>query len=410
MSDGDGHRASDGLSALVDALTGEADSLLAVIRSRLEERFPTYAALPADLLDTHLRLSLEHTLASVRAAGPGTPDDADVAAMADVGEAEAEAGIPIDDLLGVWRIGLQHVSARARELATDLGLAESVALDFMEATLAWSDVAMAATARAHRRAELELSRRDQERRAGFALGVLQGTLGPAAIRTLAAAYGIEPGREYVAIRARPADDAARWQLERALGFHTAAPHRPGLSTPVEGDVAGFLREPPAPVDSGVVGVGPRRPIERLSESFRLASRALTTAIGFGLTGVFDLGSLGIRPAIVADHDVAAALHERYLAPVLATGSGAEVLTTVRTYFEHGMHVERAADAPHIHQNTLRYRVGRFEELTDVSLRDTTVALEVWWALQAEGATVTGADDRRTPGDPDRRRDPPQARS
>jgi DNA-binding PucR family transcriptional regulator len=52
------------------------------------------------------------------------------------------------------------------------------------------------------------------------------------------------------------------------------------------------------------------------------------------------------------------------------------------YLECGMHVERTAEKLVVHPNTVRYRIGRFEELTDASLRDVSVAGEVWWALQA----------------------------
>jgi len=30
---------------------------------------------------------------------------------------------------------------------------------------------------------------------------------------------------------------------------------------------------------------------------------------------------------------------------------------------------------------MRYRLGRFEELTGASLRDPVAAFEVWWALE-----------------------------
>ncbi|WP_198528225.1 helix-turn-helix domain-containing protein, partial [Mycobacteroides abscessus] len=46
-----------------------------------------------------------------------------------------------------------------------------------------------------------------------------------------------------------------------------------------------------------------------------------------------------------------------------------------------LHVERTATKLFVHQNTVRYRIARFEELTGTSLGDTEVLLEVWWALE-----------------------------
>jgi DNA-binding PucR family transcriptional regulator len=37
----------------------------------------------------------------------------------------------------------------------------------------------------------------------------------------------------------------------------------------------------------------------------------------------------------------------------------------------------------VHPNTIRYRIGRFEEITGANLRNPRSALEVWWALQRD---------------------------
>lgn len=131
----------------------------------------------------------------------------------------------------------------------------------------------------------------------------------------------------------------------------------------------------------MVGVGPPRPLSALADSFRIATRALLTADSFGLEGIHDLKSLGLRSAIAADRDLGETLSERYFKPLAATGSGDEIVASLRVYFAVGMHVERAAERLFVHPNTLRYRLGRFEELAETSLRDPAVAFEVWWALE-----------------------------
>jgi hypothetical protein len=287
--------------------------------------------------------------------------------------------VRIDAVLRAWRVAIQLLIDRGRELGAELGVDPLRVLEFAQSLLAWADVAMLAIASAHRTAELELARAEQERRADMVRGLLFGTLAHADIRGQLDRLGVDPAREYVAVRARPADRA----LERALGFHETLQHRRGLSAIVDGDMAGFLREPPAGELPGVVGVGPPRALERLAESFRLATRALTTADAFGLTGVFDVAQLGLRPAVVADADVGDALRRRYLEPLGPVRSAAELVASLRAYFDSGLHVERAAERLFVHPNTLRYRLARFEELTGASLRDPVVAFEVWWALERE---------------------------
>jgi PucR family transcriptional regulator, purine catabolism regulatory protein len=60
----------------------------------------------------------------------------------------------------------------------------------------------------------------------------------------------------------------------------------------------------------------------------------------------------------------------------------ELVPSVRVWLEHDRHTERAARALHVHPNTLRYRVQRFEEISGRSLSSTASLAEVWLALRA----------------------------
>ena len=92
-------------------------------------------------------------------------------------------------------------------------------------------------------------------------------------------------------------------------------------------------------------------------------------------------SLGLRAAVAADGDVGEALCARYLEPLAGGSSASELMATLRAYLACGMHVESTAERLFVHQNTVRYRLARFEELTGASLREPQVAFEVWWALE-----------------------------
>jgi DNA-binding PucR family transcriptional regulator len=108
---------------------------------------------------------------------------------------------------------------------------------------------------------------------------------------------------------------------------------------------------------------------------------MTTATAFGLTGTYDLGRLGLLPAVLADTDVAEELTRRYITP-LGTGEAIQpILDTIRRYLTLGMRADLTAKHMSVHHNTVRYRLRRYEELTGVDLRDPNRALEAWWALQ-----------------------------
>src|SRR5438105_4099642 len=297
----------------------------------------------------------------------------------DVGRTRAQQGIPVEDVLIALRIGVKDVLTRAREVAGPLGIESEEMLDFVQSLTAWADRAMAIVAAAHRQTELDLVRRQQERREHLAREALRGRLAASQLRERANACGIDPEGEYIAIRASLQADGERLELERTLGFHDNVSPRPGASTELDGDLAGFLRELPSRALPLAVGVGPARPLERLAESFELATRALTTARAFGLEGANTLETLGVLPSVAADAAVGDALTRRYLEPLAA--SGAEIITSLRAYFECDMHVDRAAKQLFVHPNTLRYRIARFEELTGANLRELRTAVEVWWVLQ-----------------------------
>jgi DNA-binding PucR family transcriptional regulator len=106
-----------------------------------------------------------------------------------------------------------------------------------------------------------------------------------------------------------------------------------------------------------------------------------TAQVCGLKGAYDIGALGVRAAVATDTDVGAWLQQRYLEPLQAGGSARESIETLRAYLASGMHVGRTAERLFIHQNTVRYRLGRFEKLTDTSLLDAEVLVELWWVLE-----------------------------
>jgi PucR family transcriptional regulator, purine catabolism regulatory protein len=62
--------------------------------------------------------------------------------------------------------------------------------------------------------------------------------------------------------------------------------------------------------------------------------------------------------------------------------GGDLLPTIRIWLEHDRQTDKAAQALHIHPNTLLYRVRRFEQITGRSLASTEALAETWLALRA----------------------------
>jgi DNA-binding PucR family transcriptional regulator len=74
---------------------------------------------------------------------------------------------------------------------------------------------------------------------------------------------------------------------------------------------------------------------------------------------------------LADTDVAEGLARRYIAPLGVGHARKPILDTVRRYLSLSMRADVTAQHLSVHQNTVRYPVRRYEELTGIDLRDRT---------------------------------------
>jgi sugar diacid utilization regulator len=185
-------------------------------------------------------------------------------------------------------------------------------------------------------------------------------------------------------------------IERFLGIAFDSSRPRGMVAVVDGDVAVFIDHFPRGKLRTAIGIGPPARLDGLEPSFRRATRAMATAAAFDMTGVYDLGGLGLLPAVLADNDVAEEVTRRYIAPLTTSEGTRPILETVHRYLQLGMRADATAQHLSVHHNTVRYRVRRYEELTGVDLRDPNCALEAWWALQRTRLEHSPADPRPDP--------------
>lgn len=362
---------------LVGALLGDIGRLAAHIREAIRGEIAAYRSIPDAVLDLEVGRQLAVVLRVV-ACGDEALTDETRSDLAAVGERRARQGVPVDELLRAWRVGLNIVVAAAHEIGQRLNIDDTEVLAFVQSALVWSDRVLVLITRAHRGAARAVA---DEQQARFVRKILSGGLSCADVTIEAEMHGLDPGRDYVAIRARRGQNGGHRELQQVLGLGESTQCRRGLCAELDGHAAGFVSTaPPRDIDA-VVGFGPPRALSRLAESYRFAVRALATAEACGLRGAYDMASLGLRPAIALDADVGELLRSRYLEPLARSNSSSELIETLRTYLACGMHVERTATRLFVHQNTVRYRIARFEELIGASLANIEVLFELWWALE-----------------------------
>jgi PucR C-terminal helix-turn-helix domain len=365
---------------LVAAIESELDPLVDAIGDRIRAEIPDFRRLPAETLADAIRGNVGRALSALRELRPPTPQELDGAAA--IGYERAEQGLTIDAVLHASRISIGAVWSRFGELARERGADVSSVLAFSETLWLWADAVMDVVASAHREVELERAREEQQRRDAFVLALLTGTIDADELRRESPTYGLDPEREYVPFRARAAG--------RRNGEARALPHRialalagdDGLVTALDHDLVGVAARAPVSMPGVATGLGPPARLAALPNAFALASRALQTALAFREEGTCSLADLSIRPAILSDEALGDTFEARYLAPLAELGRlGTELETTLRTWFDEDMRVEDAARALHVHPNTLRHRLRRFEEATGATLRKPSDLVELWWALE-----------------------------
>jgi hypothetical protein len=354
------------VEAMIDAVLEEVESLRGLPRERLAES---------------LAIEFRRSLAALRSEDVG-PSEEDSDAWKAEADLMARAGVPLEAVLQGHRVAMRRGWELSLEYAERFDLDPELLLE--RAQLLWqrSDRVMVRFAELYRLAQARLAQRDSDDRDAFARRLLRGTAGDSDLRERAAAYGLAPSGRYRAFRARPREASdlprLRWAIESGAG----AGGRQPLVTTIDGDLAGLAPGAPDVELDAVVALGQPTDLGAAAGSFLLASRVLETALTLGLRGAVRAEDLSLRLAVGSEEVLGDLLIERYVAPLGPLESfGATIEASVREYLGSGMRVEEAARRLHVHPNSLRHRLRRFEELTGADLHRIEDIVELWWALE-----------------------------
>lgn len=138
-------------------------------------------------------------------------------------------------------------------------------------------------------------------------------------------------------------------------------------------------------DSGV-SIGVSGPIEATG-SLRIARQEAEWACARAeeLGGVVVVyGEDPIGRWLNTDHDVVSAMVEHVLGGIRRydATTGSSLVDTLRVWLDSGRRLQETAKALHVHDNTVAYRLKRFESLTGRDLSRTADIAEIWLALRA----------------------------
>ncbi len=293
-------------------------------------------------------------------------------------------GVPLDALLQAIHIGSREIIAVLDEEFQNAGVPVEGLLQMRDLAWEWANGITSTVARLHGDLEEQRLRRERSRRTEFVRTLLLGTHPGDRLRANASRFGLALDRPYVPFCSRPTSRRDALDIASTI-LRTGADG--GLSPVVEtldGDLVGL--SPTLPQVSGhLVAVGEPMVIDQVHQSFADACAALDAAHAFEMTGTFMLEDLGPRPLVVTAERAAERLDRRVLAPFPDDPEPNEIERTVLDYLNHDQDAEGTARRMCVHVNTVRYRVGRFRELTGLDLRRTEDLVAAWWLLNRRSA-------------------------
>lgn len=311
------------------------------------------------------------------------------------GRRRALQGVTAETMLEAYRSQLSHLRDAFLAEAGTAGLDPPATQSALRALWDLTDRCSAVLVRAHSEAGLDASRRHERRRIVFLRRLLLGTLDQAELQDRGAVLGVLTGSEYWVFRGRQSE-GPELRLLQHLGAAVTNSHARPLVGQVDQDIVGISPARPTPLSGAVTAVAGPVNVSSIPSAFAEATRVLRVALRYGRTGVVDSASLSVRMAVEQQPEVGHLLHRRYvLSPAAEGPTGADLLDTVRTWMHLHRSIPQTARALSMHENTVRYRLARFADLTGTDLTDTDALVEVWWAFEYQKMLSRSPDDIRS---------------
>jgi hypothetical protein len=360
--------------ALVDIIDEHRAELAERVLDRLRQEVPSYLVLRSDEVSTQLIQSIRFVCAELHNTGEASQEVLD--AFAELGRTREAEGIDVDDLARAIRITVRVAMDFAQDYAVTAQV--NTAATFALAAALW-DSAEAIIAHLAPPSGLESEQRARdaaERR--FVKACVSGEASAEEITAAAAGCGVDPHAGHhvlrVAVPVGFTGDSIRATLRAPSVGATAI-------TRIDDEIVALTTQLPVGVGSLRIGAGPAMPASSARFSYLVAGRVLRTAALQGRSGLVTLDSVGLAASVLHDPAMGDMLMSRYLGPLRAMGSFGELLLdSLRTFLSCDQNTDDAARQLFVHPNTLRHRLGRFEQATGCNLRRAETLAEVWWVL------------------------------
>jgi len=404
MSDKSGAQSSpwEGLpDEALEALAPELPALAAELIDTIRAEVPSFGRPLEGEFGQIVRGGVEQALLQFEqmARNPGTGREMGRSVYVELGRGEVREGRSLDALLAAYRVGAKVAWRRLAEAGAAAGLSTETLILLAESIFAYIDELSAESAEGYAQEQAERAGEADRRRAVLIDLLLQQ---PAA------------SAEDLAFAAQ----RARWEVPRELAVVTWHAVRGGrrlvaalpagsIATLVDGHMVAVVPDPVGPgrrdqleeaLRGVVAGVGSVLPVAEAARSRQRAAGAL--ALAEDRTAARRRGGRSggraaqSAPLFADEHRVALLLHgdprlvaeiaDELLAPLAAESpvSRERLTETLLAWLRHDRNATAAADALHVHAQTVRYRLTRLRELFGDDLDDPDLRFTLELVLRA----------------------------
>lgn len=234
---------------------------------------------------------------------------------------------------------------------------------------------------------------------GHALGLLAAGDPPGARAVLAAIGSVWPGDPEFAAMSVDGDPQLLAELRRQDALVSAGViiglHEDRLLGlfPADSRATALVEQHVAP-HAIAVGLARSRPWAQLPSGIAEAdaARRFARRSGRRLVNHHELAASGLSGLV--DPAEAGRFAERLLEPLRGyaeAGGKVDLIASLRSYLAHHGQWQPAAQELGVHRHTLRYRIGRVEEILDRSLSSPQTRMDLWFALQWTANPGAGLD-------------------
>lgn len=289
--------------------------------------------------------------------------------------------IGVDSVMRGHRLTLASAQDRFKQYSGEMGLPFDDRLEVLEVFWAMSEKLMTAVARDYRQYSAgEIMHRRSEKNELIML-LLSSEPDTIAIVNRARNLSLDSTSQYRVIVGF--DGGMEWMdlVERACST--------GDSPAVAGEFDGLLAAivPASPVRPShpnlLFAVGDPRTLSGLPESMTEAIQ-VRDSLPKGSFGWHDVRSQSWRLAVPGMPSIERLVQTNFLQPLAdEPDGGAMLLDSVWSFIEAGFSYRKASEALFVHENTLRYRISKFEELTSRSLIEVDTRMELAWLNHLE---------------------------